>query len=104
VYARRLTAKEDEMYRAVVLWERAPDPEWWGRHTELCKQVPGATFRAGPIFGPAREPDRQLYAEFEFPDRESFTRGTRSDEMGATVKDAQSQGIPFQAYFVGDMG
>jgi hypothetical protein len=93
------------MYRAVVLWERAPDAEWYAGHTELCKRVPGVTFRAGPIFGgPAGAPDRQLYAEFEFPDRESFDRGMGSEEMGAAVKDGQSQGIPFHVYFVGDMG
>jgi hypothetical protein len=89
------------MFRAVVLWERAPDPEWYSRHAELCKKVPGVTFRAGRIFGsPAGKPDRELYAEFEFVDRESFDRGMTSAEMGAAVEDGQTQGIPFHVYFV----
>jgi hypothetical protein len=89
------------MFKAVVLWERAPDRDWYAQHGELCKQVPGATFSAGQIFGnPAGRPDREQYAEFEFPDRESFDRGMGSREMGAVVEDAQTQGIPFHAYFV----
>ena len=88
------------MFRAVVLWERAPDPEWYARHAELCKQVPGVAFRAGRVFGsPAGEPDREQYAEFEFPDRPTFDRGMGSDEMSAAVEDAQTQGIPFHVYF-----
>jgi hypothetical protein len=89
------------MFKAVVLWERAPDPDWYARHGELCRQVPGATFSEGRIFGsPSGKPDREHYAEFEFPDRESFERGMGSGEMGAVVGDAQTQGIPFHAYFV----
>ncbi len=89
------------MFKAVVLWERAPHPDWYSRHAELCKQVPGVTFRAGRIFGsPVGKPDRELYAEFEFPDRESFDRGMSSKEMGAAVEDGQTQGIPFHVYFV----
>jgi hypothetical protein len=89
------------MFKAVVLWERAPNREWYGRHSELCEQVPGVTFRAGRIFGsPAGEPDREQYAEFEFPDRATFDRGMGSDEMKAAVEDAQTQGIPFHVYFV----
>jgi len=89
------------MVKAVVLWERAPDSQWYSGHAELCKQVPGVTFRAGRIFGgPAGEPDRQQYAEFEFPDRETFDRGIGSPEMAAAVADGQTQGIPFHVYFV----
>ena len=89
------------MVKAVVLWERAPDPDWYGRHAVLCKQVPGVSFRAGRIFGsPAGQPDRQQYAEFEFPDRAAFDHGMGSREMGAAVEDAQTQGIPFHVYFV----
>jgi hypothetical protein len=89
------------MFKAMVMWERAPDPDWYARHAELCKQVPGVTFRAGRIFGsPAGKPDREQYAEFEFPDRESFDRGMTSKEMGTAVEDGQTQGIPFHVYFV----
>lgn len=89
------------MVKAVVLWERAPDPDWYARHATLCEAVPGATFHAGRIFGsPAGKPDREQYAEFEFVDRDAFNRGMGSGEMGAVVEDAQTQGIPFHVYFV----
>jgi hypothetical protein len=87
--------------KAVVLWEQAPDSDWYASHGELCKNVPGATFRAGPIFGtPAGESEYAQYAEFEFPDRDAFKAGMNSDEMKAVVEDAQTQGIPFHVYFV----
>jgi hypothetical protein len=89
------------MVKAVVLWEQAPDADWYGRHGELCSTVPGATFRAGRIFGtPAGESEYAQYAEFEFPDKDAFGRGMKSDEMKAVVQDAQTQGIPFHVYFV----
>ncbi len=89
------------MFKAMVLWERAPDPDWYAGHGKLCEQVPGATFRAGRIFGsPAGKPDREQYAEFEFPDWQSFDRGMTSKEMTAAVEDGQTQGIPFHVYFV----
>lgn len=89
------------MYKAVVLWERAPDPDWYAGHAETARTVPGAIFRAGTIFGgPAGKPDAEQYAEFEFGDKESFDRGMSSPEMGSTVKEAQSTGIPFRVYFV----
>lgn len=89
------------MVKAVVLWERAPDSDWYARHGELCKKVPGVTFRAGRIFGtPAGEADYAQYAEFEFSDMDAFNRGMSSDEMKAAVEDAQTQGIPFHVYFV----
>ena len=89
------------MYKAVVLWERAPDAGWYSQHADLSRQVPGAKFRAGPIFGgPAGDPDRKQYAEFEFADRDAFDRGMGSDEMRAAVDDAMTQGIPLHVYFV----
>ena len=89
------------MQKAVVLWEQAPDQEWYARHGQLCEKVPGVTFRAGRIFGtPAGESEYAQYAEFEFPDRDAFNRGMTSAEMKAAVEDAQTQGIPFHVHFV----
>jgi hypothetical protein len=89
------------MVKAVVLWERAPESEWYSRHGELCSKVPGGTFRAGRIFGsPTGKPDRQQYAEWDFPDRETFDRGMASSEMKDCVDDAMTQGIPLHVYFV----
>ena len=92
------------MVKAVVLWDRAPDSDWYARHAELCKKVPGVTFRAGRIFGtPAGDSEYAQYAEFEFPDMDAFNRGMRSEEMAAAVEDGQTQGIPFHVHFV-DVG
>ncbi len=89
------------MQKAVVLWEQAPDQEWYARHAELCEKVPGVTFRAGRIFGsPGGESEYAQYAEFEFSDKDAFNRGMGSDEMKAAVEDAQTQGIPFHVHFV----
>ena len=89
------------MVKAVVLWERAPDADWYGSHAELCEKVPGATFRAGRIFGtPTGDSEYAQYAEFEFADKDSFGRGMNSQEMKAVVQDAETQGIPFHVYFV----
>src|SRR5206468_5737971 len=61
------------MVRAFVLYESKPDPERYEQHAELCRQVPGGTFRHGPVFGaPMGEPAYAYYAEWEFPDREAF--------------------------------
>jgi hypothetical protein len=90
------------MFRAVVLWERDPDPDWYREHVDdYAKKVPGATFRAGQIFGSATgQSDFPRYAEFEFSDRESFNAGVNSQEMGAAVEHANQTGIPFRVYFV----
>jgi hypothetical protein len=90
------------MVRALVLYEgRAPDPERYEKHIrDFCDQVPGATFRHGKIFGAAfGEPQFHYYAEFEWPDMESFKAGTRTEEFAATGKDAMGMEIPFQVLF-----
>ena len=43
--------REAGMVRAIVLYDDAPDPERYEQHAELCRKVPGATFRHGPVFG-----------------------------------------------------
>ena len=46
------------------------------QHIELCRPVPGATFRHGPVFGaPMGEPQHQYYAEFEWPDEDVVQGG-----------------------------
>ena len=88
------------MVRAFVLYESEPDPERYERHAELCRKVPGATFRHGKVFGaPMDEPPYAYYAEWEFPDRGAFKEAARSEEFMATGKDAMEMGIPFQVHF-----
>ena len=90
------------MIKAIVLYEgRAPDPERYRRHVDdFVSKVPGATFRHGRVFGAAVGEQRfHYYAEFEWPDKDSFREGTRSDAFAATGKDAMEMGIPFTVHF-----
>ena len=89
------------MVRAVVLYEEAPDEARYAEHVALWRQVPGATFRHGRVFGaPMGEPAHAYYAEFEWPDMDAFKAGVRSDEFMATGKDAMALGKRFSVEFV----
>ena len=89
------------MFRIVVLYERAPDPDAYREHVPYVLRIPGVSFTHGPIFGsPAGEPKYRYYAQLEWPDRESFDAGARSPEMGAAVEHANGFGIPFDVLFV----
>jgi hypothetical protein len=88
------------MVRAIVLYDEEPDAEWYARHVELCEQVPGATFRHGQVFGaPMGDPAFRYYAEFEWPDRDAFKAGARSEQFMATGKDAMEHGSRLQVLF-----
>ncbi len=88
------------MIRALVVYEEEPDPQRYSRHAELCRRVPGGTFRHGKVFGaPVGEPRFAYYAEWEFPDREAFQQAARTPEFMATGKDAQELGVPFHVLF-----
>lgn len=88
------------MIRAFILYDREPDAERYGEHVELCRKVEGATFRHGKVFGsPGGESSFAYYAEFEFPDMETFKTVARTPEFTKTGVDAMAMGIPFQAHF-----
>ncbi len=83
------------MIKIVVLYEQAPDADAYAAHVEVCRLVPGGTFRHGAVVGtPHGEPAHVYLAEWEFPDRESFEAATRSEEFAATGKDARDRGLP----------
>ena len=83
------------MYRVVVLYESAPDGDAYAEHAEFCAQVPNAVFRHGKVTGaPMGEPVHAYYAEWEFPDEQSFQSAIRSEEFMATGKDAYKRGFP----------
>jgi uncharacterized protein (TIGR02118 family) len=83
------------MIKVVVLYEQAPDADAYAAHAEVCRQVPGGTFRHGKAIGsPHGDPAHVYLAEWEFPDRESFEAATRSEEFAATGKDARDRGLP----------
>jgi hypothetical protein len=86
--------------RAFVLYDEEPDPERYEQHAELCRKVPGGTFRHGKVFGaPMGEPPHRYYAEWEFADLEAFKAAARSAEFMATGKDAMEMGGRFTVEF-----
>jgi hypothetical protein len=88
------------MVRVFVLYEQEPDPERYEQHAELCRKVPGGTFRHGKVFGaPMGEPKFPYYAEWEFPDMDAFKAAARTDEFMATGKDAMEMGGTFHVHF-----
>ena len=89
------------MIKAVVLYEEAPDEARYAEHVDLCRAVPGATFRHGRVFGaPMGDPAHRYYAEFEWPDMDAFRAGVSSAEFMATGKDAMAIGKRFSVEFV----
>jgi len=90
------------MFRAVVLYEQEPDAERYQKHIdEYVTGVPGATFSHGKIFhAPIGDGRYHYFAEFAWPDRESFREGTSSEAFSASAQDAMTFGIPFHAYLV----
>jgi hypothetical protein len=85
--------------RVFVVYESPPDPERYERHAELCRKVPGATFRHGQVLRTLHgAPELHHYAEFEFPDMDAFKAVADSDEFRATGKDAAEMGVPHSVY------
>ena len=70
------------MIRVIALYHEPVDDERYEQHVELCRQVPGSTFRHGRVlrtlFG---EPELHHYAEFEFPDMDAFKAVADSDDV-----------------------
>ena len=83
------------MVRVFVLYDQEPDPEAYAEHAEVCRRVPGGTFRHGKVFGsPMGEPAHRYYAEWEFADQDAFKAATGTDEFTATGRDARDRGLP----------
>jgi hypothetical protein len=86
--------------RAIVLYDEEPEASWYEQHVELCRKVPGGTFRHGRVFGaPMGEPRYRYYAEWEWPDMDAFKAAARSEEFMATGKDAMEQGGTLSVMF-----
>jgi hypothetical protein len=88
------------LVRVFVVYEQEPDAARYGEHAELCRRVPGGTFRHGRVFGtPMGEPRYPYYAEWEFADLDAFKAAARTEEFVATGKDAMDMGVPFHVHF-----
>jgi hypothetical protein len=90
------------MVRAVIQYEREPEPERYARHVEeFVPAVECDAFRHGKAFGsPLGEPAFAYYAEFEWADKNGFEAAARTEEFAASGKDAMEMGIPFTVTFV----
>ena len=92
------------MIRVFVVYESQPDPVRYRQHVELCRRVPGTTFRQGRVLRTIHGgPELHHYAEFEFPDPDSFKAVADSDEFRATGTDAADLGVPYAVYLA-DVG
>ena len=88
------------MIRVFVLYEQEPDAAQYEEHVELCRKVPGGTFRHGKVFGaPTGEPKFPYSAEGEFADRDAFKAAARTDEFMESGKHAMQMGVPFHVHF-----
>jgi hypothetical protein len=92
---------EEQMIRVIVTYRAEPDAARYEQHAELCRRVPGATFRHGKVLRTlSGEPELSYYAEFEFGDMDSFQAVARSDELAVTGEDAAEMGVPHSVYLV----
>lgn len=83
------------MVKVLVLYDEEPDPQQYEAHAEVCRCVPGGTFRHGKVFGsPFGDPTHRYLAEWEFPDQDAFKAATRSEEFAATGTDGRERGLP----------
>jgi hypothetical protein len=87
------------MIKAFVLYEQEPDTARYEQHAELCSRVEGGTFSHGKIFGAPTGQRYAYYAEWEFPDMDTFRAAAKTDEFAATGRDAAEMGIPFHVHF-----
>jgi hypothetical protein len=94
------TTQGVNVIRAFVLYDGEPDSQRYAEHVELCRLVPGASFRHGRVFGsPSGEPQHRYYAEWEWPDMDAFKAAARAPEFAATGTDAMAMGVPFSVEF-----
>jgi len=83
------------MHRVMVFYEEEPDADAYAGHAEVCRAVPNGVFRHGRVLGsPMGDAKHAYYAEWEFPDKESFDAAVRSEEFAATGRDARDRGLP----------
>jgi hypothetical protein len=83
------------MYRVIVFYQEEPDALEYAAHAVVCSAVPNGVFRHGEVTGsPMGEPQHAYYAEWEFPDKESFEAAAQSEEFKASGKDAHERGLP----------
>jgi hypothetical protein len=88
------------MVRVFVLYQAVPEAERYASHADLCRQVPGGSFRHGPVTRTLVGDPVAYYAEWEFPDTDVFREAARTDEFRATGADAAEMGVPHSVHVV----
>jgi hypothetical protein len=87
------------MVKVFVLYEQEPEAARFEKHAELCRRVQGGTFRHGKVFGAPTGQKFAYYAEWDFPDMDTFKEAARTEEFAATGRDAGEMGVPFHVHF-----
>jgi hypothetical protein len=81
------------VYRIVILYQEAPDPEGYADHVERFCQPPNGAFRHGAVTGAAiGEPAHAYYAEFEFADKQAFDEFAGSEQFMGAGRDVMERG------------
>jgi hypothetical protein len=81
------------MYRIVILYQEAPDPDGYADHVERFCQAPNGVFRHGRVTGAAMgEPAHAYYAEFEFADKQAFDEFAGSQQFMGAGRDVMERG------------
>lgn len=85
--------------RVFVTYTEQPDPERWAQHADVCLRAGASAFRHGRILRTMYgEPGLAYYAEFEFPDLDSFEEAVATEAFAAAGKDAAAMAIPHAVY------
>ena len=92
------------MYRIVVLYQEAPDPEGYADHVERFCQPPNGVFRHGPVTGAAVGDAHAYYAEFEFADKGARDEFARMVEFGMPPMQAGAEPWPSSVATAKDNG
>jgi hypothetical protein len=91
------------MIRVFVLYEQEPDPERYAEHVALCRAVPSSVFRHGKVTQTIAGDPLAYYAEYEFPDMDTYLEVAKSGAFGPPSEDAAAMGYPSTVH-VADVG
>ena len=91
------------MIRVFVVYADKPDAERYAQHVALCEQVPNGAFRHGAVTQTIAGEPMQYYAEYEFPDLDTYLEVAKSGAFGPPSEDAAAMGYAHSVY-VADLG
>ena len=86
------------MVRVVTTYEAELDPARLAEHVEVCRRIPGASVRHGPVQRTLFGRPLRYVVEFEFATDEDWQRVAKSDEVKAAASDAAAMGVEHSVY------